>query len=148
MIDIFDENGVLHPYQRINIEQVYNVIPFVQIDKAGPNPKYRKYSGFEVDMSAIRLRLFATKGTVCVHCGLSGSYFWLEKNKGVIDPTSGYHLNLYGFNRSKVETMLTRDHIVPRSKGGRDILSNLQTLCYPCNAKKADKMPKLPRIVL
>ena len=143
MIDIFDENGVLHPYLRIDRHQIYEVLPFVQIDRNSPNPRFRKYSGKTVDLSSIRLRMFATKGTVCVHCGLSGSYFWLEKNKNVPGHDAGYHLNLYGFNKSKIETMLTRDHIIPRSKGGKDILSNLQTLCYPCNAKKADKMPRV-----
>jgi len=31
---------------------------------------------------------------------------------------------------------LTKDHIIPKSQGGRDHLANLQTLCLPCNAAK------------
>lgn len=31
------------------------------------------------------------------------------------------------------------DHIVPRNKGGTDDLSNLQALCYSCNAMKRDR---------
>jgi len=31
------------------------------------------------------------------------------------------------------------DHIVPRNKGGTDDLSNLQALCYTCNAQKRDR---------
>lgn len=36
---------------------------------------------------------------------------------------------------------LTLDHKVPRSKGGTDAESNLQTMCQPCNAAKADSVP-------
>lgn len=34
--------------------------------------------------------------------------------------------------------VLTRDHIVPMSKGGRDIWENVVTSCKPCNNYKAD----------
>ena len=37
------------------------------------------------------------------------------------------------------ERALEVDHIVPRSKGGRDEISNLQALCYRCNAMKRDR---------
>lgn len=34
---------------------------------------------------------------------------------------------------------LSLDHIVPWSKGGRDDLTNLQTLCRSCNSSKGDR---------
>lgn len=34
---------------------------------------------------------------------------------------------------------LTLDHIIPKSKGGRDTWENLCACCGPCNKKKADK---------
>lgn len=36
--------------------------------------------------------------------------------------------------------LLTIDHIYPRSKGGHSDDSNLQTLCYECNMRKANKV--------
>lgn len=41
---------------------------------------------------------------------------------------------------------LTRDHIMPTSKGGRDIWMNVVTACKECNALKGDVLPghKLP----
>jgi diadenosine tetraphosphate (Ap4A) HIT family hydrolase/5-methylcytosine-specific restriction endonuclease McrA len=37
------------------------------------------------------------------------------------------------------EKALQVDHIVPRNRGGADDISNLQALCYTCNAMKRDR---------
>lgn len=34
----------------------------------------------------------------------------------------------------------TVDHIVPKSKGGRDTPANLQAACAPCNAAKGARV--------
>ena len=35
---------------------------------------------------------------------------------------------------------MTKDHILPRSKGGIDDISNYQTMCKPCNEVKGNKL--------
>jgi 5-methylcytosine-specific restriction endonuclease McrA len=91
-----------------------------------------------VPMGSHRYELFATKGIKCIECGIEGSYFALEKD--IADSTSKYHLNLYGKDEYGNEIMITKDHILPKSKGGENRLSNYQTMCYKCNQKKADKV--------
>jgi hypothetical protein len=37
------------------------------------------------------------------------------------------------------KSVITRDHIMAISRGGRNDIGNLQPLCYSCNSKKGDR---------
>lgn len=88
-----------------------------------------------VNTSSVRLQTFK-KNLVCVGCGIQGLYFWAECNPGCFN----YHLNLYGVNEAGDEVLMTRDHIIPRSKNGADTIGNMQTMCHKCNNKKGNKI--------
>lgn len=48
-------------------------------------------------------------------------------------------LNMCAYcGRIFIDSKLTRDHIVPVSRGGKDIWSNVATACKPCNNYKDD----------
>lgn len=42
--------------------------------------------------------------------------------------------------------MLTFDHVVPRSRGGKTTWTNIVAACSPCNIKKGGRMPKDARM--
>lgn len=50
-----------------------------------------------------------------------------------------HHTCLYCGKQIK-ENLLTRDHVQPLSKGGRDIWSNVVTACRRCNTHKGDSL--------
>ena len=64
---------------------------------------------------------------------------------GVISGSIRYKVLLRAKNRcescgiSSTKKALEVDHIIPRSKGGKDELSNFQALCYTCNSQKSNK---------
>jgi hypothetical protein len=43
---------------------------------------------------------------------------------------------------SKKDNALTRDHVLPTSRGGKDTWDNVVTACYGCNQYKEDKTPE------
>jgi thiamine kinase-like enzyme len=108
-------------------------------------PFNREYLGKKIKMGSHRYELFKTKGVVCVECGLKGEFFALEKQKQPnlingkeLPDNDKYHFNLYGYNENGEEVMLTKDHIIPKSKGGKNNLENYQTMCSVCNWNKGD----------
>lgn len=50
------------------------------------------------------------------------------------------HTCLYCGSHFKT-SLLTRDHVMPRAQGGRDIWSNVVTACKACNVRKACYTP-------
>ena len=44
-------------------------------------------------------------------------------------------------NKRKHISNLSMDHVVPRSKGGRTVWTNIVACCTRCNAEKADRTP-------
>ena len=42
----------------------------------------------------------------------------------------------------KAKSDLTIDHVLPRSRGGKDTWENLVTACHSCNSKKGNRTPE------
>ena len=103
------------------------------------NRKRVMLDGEMIKANSQRLQLFYTKGFKCVQCGTEGKFFIMVKNrsnKGQLD--NYYHLELVGLTPSGQYILMTKDHILPKAKGGKDVLENYQTMCFHCNNAKAD----------
>lgn len=90
----------------------------------------KEFEGNMVTTSSIRLRTFKEKGCTCVSCGRKGTHFRLQK--GIKD--KAYHFGLW----SDDNMQMTKDHIIPKSRGGLDHIDNMQTMCIECNGNKSN----------
>lgn len=98
--------------------------------------------GCLVKANSDRYKTFFVKGTSCCKCGLEATHFVLEQcpmPKRYSMPDNRFHFNLYGMKDGK-EVLFTKDHILPKSKGGKNILSNYVPMCKPCNTEKGNKV--------
>jgi HNH endonuclease len=110
------------------------------------------FDGDTIPVISLRYQTFA-KSLICVRCGLEGRYFAKERSAKKLKDGSGFkatsktwHFNLYAVTADGREVIMTKDHILPKSKGGPDTLENLQTMCRPCNCWKQDDRHYQPRL--
>lgn len=119
--------------ENLTIEEVYNAVKDVLFE-----PEDKKamvvINGDKIKGNSQRFQTFFTKGLMCACCGIEGKYFGKEKDFNA----ARYHLNLYALDESGNEVLMTKDHIVPRSKGGASELYNYQTMCVKCNIAKGN----------
>lgn len=127
-------------YRRLGTVGIDEVLDFVPLEKDSSLSGRKEFFGENVKLTSHRYKTYATKGTICAQCGLKGTFFALEQS--IAQKTKKYHFNLYAINRRGEEVMMTVDHIIPKAKGGPDTLDNKQCMCFNCNNKKGDKLPK------
>lgn len=105
--------------------------------------RHRQYTFEEVKEAAIanklywndrkvslrRIHILHHIGFKCQHCDRIGVTWFLEENRA-----KQLHLDLY----AEDGVMMTIDHITPKSKGGKNEMSNYQCLCKICNETKGN----------
>lgn len=115
-----------------NYEHLFMLPLSEMIGRIGEKKRCPKYN---VNLNSLRLMTFRT-GVICKFCGIKGTHWGVDKNGNDTNP----HLNLWNINEDGELTLMTCDHVIPKSRGGKDDISNVQTLCDPCNGKKGSKL--------
>jgi 5-methylcytosine-specific restriction endonuclease McrA len=119
----------------VSIASVFESYERVMEEQSHFDKVVAEFDGYNIKFSSHRLWTFYECGIICELCGIEGDFFAIERNhSGEVRP----HLNLYAKTDDDEEVLLTKDHIVPSSKGGENYIGNYQTLCKPCNEKKGD----------
>lgn len=124
--------------KRYEIDEVFHMIgeEYLSLDTdKGKKNSDIVVDGFRVHPISLRYMTFYQKGTACAYCGKVGTHFKLCG-----DPDSQRrHFNLFADDGS----LITKDHIIPKSKGGKDCVSNMQPMCKACNTEKGNYHPEI-----
>ncbi|AFU88147.1 HNH endonuclease [Caulobacter phage CcrColossus] len=133
--------GFVPGYERKGLYSIEEVHAHI-----GPEP--REFDGDMVPMASQRYVLFA-RAHACVRCGLVGAFYAKERSARYVKSTGEYrpttnswHFNLYALTDgpSPRAVLMTKDHIVPRARGGADVDENYQPMCSPCNTRKGHRI--------
>lgn len=87
---------------------------------------------YYVRMNSDRYFVFSNN-RFCTSCGIEGTKMILDKHPNDASP----HFNLYAEEKGRL-ILMTKDHIIAKSKNGEDALSNYATCCSICNNLKGN----------
>ncbi len=118
---------IFHETKIYDLDSIFDILIHTEKENTKKRKK-RIVAGETVKVSSLRLTTFKEKGVKCCSCNRIGSHFRLQRQ--FKEPL--FHLALWSDDGIE----LTKDHIVPKSKGGYDHIDNMQTMCQECNGKK------------
>ena len=122
--------------------QQYNTLlkfPICEVMRLIPNSQNRRLTvnlaGFDLKIGTLRLVNFKQNGIVCEYCGREATHFELNTFVHDKEDIMSPHFNLFSNG-----VLMTQDHVIPKSKDGKDTLDNLVVACLICNSNKANEI--------
>jgi hypothetical protein len=118
--------------------KIEEVLPFVYTEGRNIRKEYKVGNDtYSVNMNSLRYHTFK-KCIWCVCCGLQGDRFLLQFSGSKEAWEKKLNISAH-FNLFAGSVLMSKDHIHPKGKGGKDHIDNLQTMCQPCNVLKDNK---------
>lgn len=129
---------MLRHIKKFSIEEVENLLKEINLNWDGQNAHDNNIviEGYSVYAKSMRYKNFFKHGYTCCVCGKQGAYFYLDIDDK--QNSKRAHFNLY----SEDGTLMTKDHIIPKSRGGKNDIHNYQVMCSHCNEAKRNEMPE------
>lgn len=108
------------------------IVPFESLDKI---PRFKRARSHRSTCPNIRYDTFVAKGTTCVYCGASVTKVIRARPR--VDYRVDRNKPVYVLMCDN-NSVLTADHILPKSLGGTHSVENYAPCCFNCNNKKGN----------
>jgi 5-methylcytosine-specific restriction endonuclease McrA len=120
-------NGLMFYYKELSIQEGFEVLH--------QSREIRNVDGMKVSAPS-GAALFhhyneTYKPLTCFKCGVVADR-WIVKHQHN-DRDKPPVVELFAYTKKNRLVMMTRDHIIPKSWGGLDLVENLRPACEPCN---------------
>jgi len=125
-----------------SIDEVINYLSLHKIFSAkSASRSNKKFHNMKVyaEYSAYQLWMKYIDNLACVNCQRKANFFKLHKHQEIKDV---YFFQLYCLDQNMSAILMTKDHIIPKSKGGKNNIDNYQLFCRICNKAKRDFDPE------
>ena len=144
---LMEDRSQIEYYEQITTQMVGRILTKNRkiTDRDGDTYTLKNFSNLESDEAAQLIKLCQTK--IDHYLEKRGEAVWTHRRKstGYISGSIRHKVLVQAKYRclacgiSAEQKALEVDHIIPRNHGGSDDISNLQALCYSCNAAKRDQ---------
>ena len=127
--------------EHFNIDEVMSFVEanhlFSHSDATATDCLFHGYKTY-MEFSACEVWKQNKNNLKCITCGTEAKYFKLHEHQ-MKDNT--FYFQLYGINEFGGEVQFTKDHVMPKSLGGKNNISNYQVMCKICNGIKGNLLP-------
>lgn len=122
-------------YSMIPIQQVFSEL----VGTRGIKDVTVDGTVYQLKANSARYKLFKRKGLVCRRCGRRANAACIEAS----EPGTRPHVNFYLIRPGEKDLLFTKDHIIPKCKGGKNTQANYQPMCTRCNSKKGGELEEV-----
>lgn len=127
-------NGLMFYYKELSIQEGFDVLKLPREKRHIDGMKISAPSGAALYHYCNEIDL----PMVCFKCGVIADR-WIMRHQHN-DRNKPPTLELFAYTKKSRLVMMTRDHIVPKSWGGLDIVQNLRCACETCNRERSNTL--------